>query len=595
MLSQHFMSGLTGASQVMGRKGKINIVFEGEGARTNGDTIYLPSLPSNVELTREQIGILRGYADHEAGHIRHTNFNSFKSFVKKWEDNPTMLQLENVLEDTRIENKVGNEYHGAKSNLRYLNESDINNDATQEFLKVPDGSQSISENLINALLFQHMKDTDCNGAEEVLNKFKDGDRKHLEEWSKAAVECENTAAVNRLAEFINEQLKNDPNLEQEPEEVPSDVTEAQEGDGQEGEDDFEGEGEESGKESGEGEGEGEGEEAGGGVGAGPIGDFKFKKREMKEVTGDVLEQVKSDGTNTSIIPVTTAKDGVYTKHNQGSMEKYFERASRASYDKCVSKAAADINVVKSKLTRYLKAKENRGWDSGREMGRLDTRRLVAAYNGQPNVFRQREDVTDMNTAIHILIDLSGSMCHDNRIYNAGQCAIALASALESTSIDYAISGFTAGLNGQKYPTKEQLKKRAAYRIESLDIFRFKNWDQSLFDAAPELGLIQHCALANNNDSESVRWAAEDLKKRDKRRKVLMVLSDGQPAYLVEGGHFGLPVDALKEEVKAITKEGIETVGIGIQTPCVKDYYPNHCVVNNVSDLAGTALDQVFKL
>ena len=41
MLSQHFMSGLTGASQVMGRKGKINIVFEGEGARTNGDTLYL--------------------------------------------------------------------------------------------------------------------------------------------------------------------------------------------------------------------------------------------------------------------------------------------------------------------------------------------------------------------------------------------------------------------------------------------------------------------------------------------------------------------------------------------------------------------------
>ncbi|MBF9682944.1 hypothetical protein IAI36_11715, partial [Streptococcus pseudopneumoniae] len=80
-------------------------------------------------------------------------------------------------------------------------------------------------------------------------------------------------------------------------------------------------------------------------------------------------------------------------------------------------------TMKNKLRTALLSKQRRDWDFGREIGKLDSKRLVSAYGGKPNVFKARIDRPEENTAIQILIDLSGSM-HGEKVKLAQDCAIA---------------------------------------------------------------------------------------------------------------------------------------------------------------------------
>ena len=605
MLSQTFMAGTTGASQVMGRNKAVNIVFQGDEAKTDGNTIYLPSLPANQELTAEQVGMMRGYADHEAGRIRHTNFNDLKSFSDKYEGDQKYLSMQKAVEDIRIEDRVCTEYVGAARNLEYLAESQYKG-LLEQAKSIPKGSIKVKENLPLALMSQGHKDKDYDHASKLLDQFDDSDKEHLKIWSEAAAKCETTAASNRLVEHIMEIMEQDPDLSGDPEPVPDDVTDAMEGDGepQEGEskegegqegEGQEGEGQEGEGQEGEGQ-EGEGQEGtssgGGEVGAVPIGDFEWGLPNDEDHLAEIKEH-EWDVSEADIRPYSTECDGVYHIDGEhGPFTGYFEGANHRNYEEFSSQAAADINVMKAKLMRYLKAKENRGWDSGREQGKLDTRRLVAAYNGHQNVFRQREEVEELATAVHVLVDLSGSM-RGKRIKQAGICAISLAEALDSTALKYAISGFTAGMKGAPWGEYNILggSSGSYVRSDSLDIISYKKFDESLFLARRSLGLLPTKSMGNNNDPESVRWAAEELKKVEANRRVLIVLSDGQPAYITNGSGSS----ALKKEVKAIEAEGIETIGIGIQTDAVESFYNNNAVVNNTSDLANVVLDKVFKL
>ena len=58
---------------VFGRQKETHLVFEGESAYTDGKTIVIPAIPEDAEVSDTTARIIRGYVDHEAGHIHHTN------------------------------------------------------------------------------------------------------------------------------------------------------------------------------------------------------------------------------------------------------------------------------------------------------------------------------------------------------------------------------------------------------------------------------------------------------------------------------------------------------------------------------------------
>jgi len=98
------LSSLQMTAEAMGRKMGIKITVGGNQAYTNGKTINIPTLPD----TEDGNILSRGFIDHEAAHIAITNF-----------DVPATL-WGNIIEDIRIEVERSLLYPGIKKNIQLL-------------------------------------------------------------------------------------------------------------------------------------------------------------------------------------------------------------------------------------------------------------------------------------------------------------------------------------------------------------------------------------------------------------------------------------------------------------------------------------------
>jgi cobalamin biosynthesis protein CobT len=73
----------------------------------------------------------------------------------------------------------------------------------------------------------------------------------------------------------------------------------------------------------------------------------------------------------------------------------------ATYAKVLTDAGSKVSVMKRKLERALLSKMMRGWETGKEDGRLDSRRLSLAARGHTNVFKARDEVPEIDTAVEV--------------------------------------------------------------------------------------------------------------------------------------------------------------------------------------------------
>jgi len=89
-------------------------------------------------------------------------------------------------------------------------------------------------------------------------------------------------------------------------------------------------------------------------------------------------------------------------------------------------------------------------------------------------------------------------------------------------------------------------------------------------------------LCNNTDGESIMVCAKRLGGQPQARKIMIVLSDGEP-YGGPGNRIGL-MHHLKKVVKELPTQGIEVFGIGILHPAVREYYPKHEIIMKLEEL-----------
>ena len=100
MKSELFQHEMTETSAIFGRKEKIQVTFGGNGAYTDGSNINLPSMKQDVDISDETQAVFRGYTDHEAGHVKHTDFDEVRRFKEnEAKDNKLLFSLANALED----------------------------------------------------------------------------------------------------------------------------------------------------------------------------------------------------------------------------------------------------------------------------------------------------------------------------------------------------------------------------------------------------------------------------------------------------------------------------------------------------------------
>ena len=92
----------------------MQVRIGGKEACTNGKVIHLPSLPMDCEP--ELLALAKGFTDHEAAHIRHTDF----SVLKAANLDPVTFNLFNCLEDWRVEKMLSGIFPGCRRNLNWL-------------------------------------------------------------------------------------------------------------------------------------------------------------------------------------------------------------------------------------------------------------------------------------------------------------------------------------------------------------------------------------------------------------------------------------------------------------------------------------------
>jgi len=88
----------------------VSLEIQGSQAMTDGRRIVLPVLP---EDDRRAAILARGYLDHEAGHVKHTDFSVQRGTGME-------AVLANILEDIRVEQAMARRYPGCRENLEVL-------------------------------------------------------------------------------------------------------------------------------------------------------------------------------------------------------------------------------------------------------------------------------------------------------------------------------------------------------------------------------------------------------------------------------------------------------------------------------------------
>lgn len=101
-------------ASILGDRYGVQIRIGGKEACTNGKVIHLPSLPMDCEP--ELLALANGFTDHEAAHIRHTDFDVLNAANL----DPVTFYLFNSLEDWRVEKKLSGFFPGCRKNLNWL-------------------------------------------------------------------------------------------------------------------------------------------------------------------------------------------------------------------------------------------------------------------------------------------------------------------------------------------------------------------------------------------------------------------------------------------------------------------------------------------
>ena len=642
--------------------------YAGDGAATDGNNVYLPSVPQNAEITLRQSLVMGGFANHETLHKLMTDFDKIQPRFRKWHDEGKKFTkaMNNAIEDVRIENGGRVLYNGiAKAidktarevNRKFIDEvypqaPEVVNDwrrvgpvavtwAGRKALGYPDPSNQEALDLLPPDIRKRANrvaklamglDTGVRGMANL-----DQRAAHNGSWKAVLLAERLTRELEKEEREREEEENGDDPRPINPGDEPGDsedINEAntgdEDGDRTEEQDDGTGdsgqEEQEDGQEESEGSSSGEDtEEEGddgldeddttGGISAGADEEREEEPdpvdHELNQAARAVADEINSDPTQYRVFNPTG--DKVY--------ENFGRDGDRSVYEGMKREAGGALATIRRKLERVLLAAKRSYWENGKPSGKLDVRRnasKIVQYN--PNVFRRRQTEQAVNSALSILVDQSGSMWYD-KTRLAADTTVAVCEALESSQTPIEVIGhYTFDCVDTKDIQREQLNevrrkfhelpeaaqgrshkaqrkairafmaKEFPYgRLENIAYHIHKNFDTPLSMCRKELGALRRVNDGANADADAILFTAKRLLARDEERKVLLVLSDGAPAW----SSMTHDTDQMtRDAVQWCIEQGITVIGIGILDHSVSNYYPSYVVVSDLEEFAKTYINVV---
>lgn len=223
------------------------------------------------------------------------------------------------------------------------------------------------------------------------------------------------------------------------------------------------------------------------------------------------------------------------------------------YMETYQKAAPPLLLISKRLQKQimqiLKDFKEGGKLDNLPMGKRMTVRN--AYRNDGRLFYKLKLPNDrIDIAVAILNDESGSMCSCNRITYARSASIILHDFCKGLGIPVAIYGHT--------------------EIDDVELYAYAEFDS--IDNKDQYRLMDMSARAGNRDGAALRYVAERLMTRPEAIKLLILISDGQPA---ADGYYGTEAEAdLRGIKKEYTSKGIQlfAAAIGDDKPNIQRIY-----------------------
>ncbi|QDZ89722.1 VWA domain-containing protein [Shewanella decolorationis] len=521
-----------------GEKFGVKVLIQGQDAFTDGERIVIPT--ANPDDPHYQ-QIAWGYLAHEAAHIRHTNFD----MVQKASSKPIRKALLNIIEDVRIENELAKDYPGTRRSISQVIEYMVD---TQQMC-VPEQPEPAS-NLQAWLLFRlrcHFLGqkalTPLYQAvdERVRQLFPAAAMSRLSAMLTAVPSLASTGEVLKLVDAIVAMLEEESR-------PPQDESDADGGDdiGQDASNDSNSSSDSQTPETG------------------------------SSATGDAAETIDSDNSDQAdnlrqaleasaaqFEPDTFAQVAEVLSEqaegHQGVTPLSLPQAEQAMLgdEAILTLSASESAQIRARLRGMVQSSQDNRNHAKRHGLRVATHRLAASQAGESRLFIQRQPRIAPNAAVHLLVDISGSMGkpigEGNRKYFhvANEAALALAMALEGIPGVVPAVSYFPGIHQEvsiALLPKQSVRHRAA-----------------CFDQKP-----RGCTPM----AQAMWFAANSLLAQKQKRKLMIVLTDGDPDDWA----------ATHDIVDRCRRSGFELLGIGIQTRSVEKFFPQSIVINDVKDL-----------
>lgn len=631
--------------RALGKDYGVDVVFGGNNAGSNGKIITLPAQDTGKMMTRKQYAVAQGFANQEALHCLCTDVPFFENEKRRLanEEKPLTSAYVDIIEDLRIEQAGQKLYPGMPSQLGATADYTARRILDDHISKNPeiiDDLKTIGPIALGWRGRQRMGNS-TPAIDEAMQKMSKENISQLDKWfdlvNKLETGAERPGVFDRekskkatkkaleLAYKFSEETMLPPessdgrgeggNKDKKEDKKGKEKGEKENGEaGDNGNSESQENGEASGGDENGGEGENESEDGKeeekksvakmpGGHGASqqkePIPLDPDTKGMLKELLREGDDKNKSNVTR----PLTTCLDLVATRQSKSRHIQNVLNGGDGTrlYASINKKIAGKLAVMKRKFERALLISQQVDYVSGQRSGKLDVRRKgVQIMSGQENVYRSKTEGKDIDTAVTILVDASGSMGGTKMHLAATVCA-ALAECLNQTPVKLEILCFDTSLCSDAFP-KDILDAYSAiyngrgtndfHRVDSITTWVVKDFKDTLRESRISIGNMWNFGFNSNADGDSILEAAKRLMKVRTKKRIMLVLSDGQPAYSCL---FGDQFDHTKNCVEKVAKQGIHIVGIGIMSDAVAKYYPNHTVVRDINDLDKTVMDKLAKM
>lgn len=555
-------------AKVLGRKYDITVTIAGQIACTSGKEITIPVVSGD-----HAEALAHGYIDHEAAHVRYTDFSV------QLTDN-FAGDLLNILEDVRIEQAIGWEYPGCIANLRELTRILVE----QHGAFRPDPSHPSQSILAWIMALTRIAVLNHDSMRQTRDSAEPLVRQILGEHFNQAVQLLDRTGTLRstreTAALRDELIKLIRNAAQ-PKQTNGQSQTSQNASGSNGN-------------TGQGNQDGQSQQNN----ATNTNGGQQTKDDGKQQAPSQPSAKSDNGTSSGLqtmgqssASLETARQAISEALSGKSIGSYGNVGEKLAELLCQNATESSFNGSGAAAPRLPTAEPLRnasGYDDisalrvhtaalrARLQGlvqaskrkrsapvsvghRLDSRVLSRLRVGDTRVFNRKEEKRAVNTAFCMLLDSSGSMGNSTLLNKMGIASRACFVASEAL---YSIPGVRTA------------------------IATFKGFDNRVFPMVdfgekPDHSRFNITGSGGTRLGHALWWAWGELCLRRETRKICIAFSDGDTG---DG-----PVT--QAAIKRMRESGIEVIGIGIQDTSIKRYLPdNHRIIKNLDQFTPALLE-----